>query len=85
MKPNIFTEIPDQQLLAKEKSLKGLVTVIGIVWILLFVAFITMLIIKGIKNVFVAPAIPIMMVPILLLPSINNLKLIQKEIKNRNL
>ncbi|WP_160139063.1 hypothetical protein [Chryseobacterium sp. c4a] len=85
MKDNMFQELTNEQLLKKRNTLKGLAIGFGIMFLLAIVAFVTIITMKGSKGFPYATCIPFLAMPITMRPLLTNLKMVNKEIKARNL
>lgn len=85
MKKNIYEELTNEKLLKKRDLLKGVSIGFGVIFLLAIAAIIYIFSVKGIKNVSIATLIPVFTLPVVFMPILINLSLLNKEIKSRNL
>lgn len=85
MKKNIYEELTNEKLLKKRDLFKSVSIAFGVIFLLAIGVIVYILSVKGIKNVSIATLIPIFTLPIVFMPILINLSLLNKEIKSRNL
>lgn len=85
MKKNIHEELTNDELIKKRALLKGVSIGFGIIFAAAITVLIYILVEKGFKNVSVATIIPLFSLPIVFMPLLINLSLLNQEIKSRNL
>lgn len=85
MKKNIYEELTNKQLLKKKSFLKGVSIGLGIVFLFVITILVYLWSENKLKNDSVGSFIPVFILPITFLPLLINFKLINKEIKSRNL
>jgi len=85
MKKNTYEELSDEKLLKKRDLFKGVSIGFGVIFLLAIGIIVYILSVKGLKNVSVATLVPIFTLPIIFMPILINLSLLNKEIKSRNL
>lgn len=85
MKKNIYEELTNEKLLKKRDLFKGVSMGFGVIFLLAIAAIIYIFNVKGIKNVSIATLIPVFTLPVVFMPILINLSLLNKEIKSRNL
>ena len=85
MKKNTYEELSDEKLLKKRDLFKGVSIGFGVIFLLAIGIIVYILSVKGLKNVSVATLVPIFTLPIIFMPILINLSLLNKEIKSRKL
>jgi len=85
MKKNMYEELTDKQLRKKKNLVKGASIGLSIVYFLAITILIYLWSEHKLKNNSIGSFIPVFVLPITLLPLFINFKLINQEIKSRNL
>jgi len=85
MKKNTYEELSNEKLLKKRDLFKGVLIGFGVIFLLAIGIIVYILSVKGLKNVSIATLVPIFTLPIIFMPILINLSLLNKEIKSRNL
>ncbi len=85
MKKNTYEELSNEKLLKKRDLFKGVSIGFGVIFLLAIGIIVYILSVKGLKNVSIATLVPIFTLPIIFMPILINLSLLNKEIKSRNL
>lgn len=85
MKKNIYEELTDEQLLKKKSLLKGASIGFGIVFLSAIIILVYLWSEQKLKNNSIGSFIPVFVLPITFVPLLINFKLINQEIKSRNL
>ncbi|MBZ4044571.1 hypothetical protein [Flavobacterium hibisci] len=85
MKKNMYEELTDKQLRKKKTLLKGASIGLSIVYFLAITILIYLWSENKLENNSIGSFIPVFILPITFLPLIINFKLINQEIKSRNL
>jgi len=85
MKKNTYEELSNEKLLKKRDLFKGVSIGFGVIFLLAIGIMIYILSVKGLKNVSIATLVPIFTLPIIFMPILINLSLLNKEIKSRKL
>lgn len=85
MKKSIYHELTTDELIKKRDLLKGVSIGFAIIFMLAIAIVIYIFNSKGIKNVSIATLIPVFTMPVIFVPLLINLNLMNKEIKTRNL
>ena len=85
MNKNSYKELADEKLLKKKDLLNGVLLGFAVVFILATVAMVYLFATKGSKDIPIAVLTPFFTMPIFFIPLINNLGLLNKEIKSRDL
>ncbi|MEL1252447.1 hypothetical protein AAEO57_01560 [Flavobacterium sp. DGU38] len=85
MRKNIYEELTNKQLLKKKNLLKGASIGLGIVFLFALFILVYLWSENKLKNGSVGTFIPIFILPITFVPLLINFKLINQEIKSRDL
>lgn len=85
MKKNIYEELTNEKLLKKRDLFKSVSIAFGVIFLLAIGVIVYIFNVKGIKNVSIATLVPIFTLPVIFMPILINLSLLNKEIKSRNL
>ena len=85
MKKNSYEELSDEKLLKKKDLVKGVLLGFAVVFILAIAAMIYLFATKGSKDIPIAVLTPFFTMPVFFVPLVNNLGLLNKEIKSRDL
>lgn len=85
IKKNIYEELTDKQLLKKKNLLKGASIGLGFVFLLAIIILVYLWSEHKLKNNSIGSFIPVFVLPITFVPLLINFKLINQEIKSRNL
>jgi len=85
MKKNTYEELSNEKLLKRRDLFKGVLIGFGVIFLLAIGIIIYILNVKGLKNVSIATLVPIFTLPIIFMPILINLSLLNKEIKSRKL
>lgn len=85
MKDNMFQNLTNEELLKKRNTLKGIAIGFGVMFLLAIVAFISIIMMKGSKGFPYATCVPFLAMPITMRPLLINLKMVNQEMKSRNL
>ncbi|MFQ6599644.1 hypothetical protein [Flavobacterium sp. C3NV] len=85
MKKNTYEELSNEKLLKKRDLFKGVSIGFGVIFLLAIGIIVYILSVKGLKNVSIATLVPIFTLPIIFMPILINLSLLNKEIKSRKL
>lgn len=85
MKKNTYEELSNEKLLKKRDLFKGVSIGFGVIFLVAIGIIVYILSVKGLKNVSIATLVPIFTLPIIFMPILINLSLLNKEIKSRKL
>ena len=85
MKKNTYEELSNEKLLKKRDLFKGVSIGFGVIFLLAIGIIVYILSVKGLENVSITTLVPIFTLPIIFMPILINLSLLNKEIKSRNL
>jgi len=85
MKKNTYEELSNEKLLKKRDLFKGVSIGFSVIFLLAIGIVVYILSVKGLKNVSIATLVPIFTLPIIFMPILINLSLLNKEIKSRKL
>lgn len=85
MKKNIYEELTNEKLIKKRDLFKGVLIGFGVIFVLAIAIVIYIFTAKGFKNVSIATLIPVFTLPMIFVPLLINLNLLNKEIKSRDL